>query len=287
MRHKLAGLASGRLDAETLLRLTELQEEAAERVAKSPELTAVEEGDREDQVSDWLDAQGITGSYDVAPVLVQAGLDVEFLDRVADAVPADCRESALRSVAYTVETELLMNEISEAVTRVSTLVGAAKQYSQLDQAPHQVVDVHDGIASTLVMLGGKIGSGVQLVKAFDRSLPPVPGYPAELNQVWTNLVDNALNAMGGTGTLTIRTERDGNHLLVAIGDTGPGVPDELRQRVFEPFFTTKGVGEGTELGLDISYRIVVQRHGGDLRLRSVPGDTWFEVRLPLQAPPAG
>ena len=287
MRHKLAALASGRLDAAMLGRLTELQEEAAERVAKAPQLTALDEGDREDEISDWLDVHDITGSYDVAPVLVQAGLDVEFLDRFTLAVPADCVDSALRWVAYTVETELLMNEISDAVTRVSTLVGAAKQYSQLDRAPHQVADVHDGLASTLVMLGGKLGRDIRLVKEFDRSLPPVPGYPAELNQVWTNLVDNALAAMQGKGTLTVRTERDGDQVLVSIGDTGPGVPDELRQRVFEPFFTTKGVGEGTGLGLDISYRIVVRRHGGDLRLRSVPGDTWFEVRLPLQASPAG
>jgi signal transduction histidine kinase len=128
---------------------------------------------------------------------------------------------------------------------------------------------------------------VRVVKDYDRSLPPVPGYPGELNQVWTNLVVNALDAMAGEGTLTLRTARDGDRALVEVADTGPGIPEELRQRVFEPFFTTKPVGQGTGLGLDVSYRVVVTRHGGDLRVRSRPGDTRFQVRLPLTEPAAG
>jgi len=123
-----------------------------------------------------------------------------------------------------------------------------------------------------------------VVKDFDRSLPPIPAYPAELNQVWTNLIDNAVSAMGGQGTLTVRTARDGDRVLVEIGDTGPGIPADLRERIFEPFFTTKPVGEGTGLGLDISWRIVVSRHHGDLRVESVPGDTRFQVRLPITGP---
>ena len=167
---------------------------------------------------------------------------------------------------------------------MSKLVGAARQYSQLDRAPFQVVDVHELLTSTLLMLGGKFGDGVKLVKDFDRTLPAIPAYPAELNQVWTNLIDNALGAMGGTGTLTIRTARDAEMLLVEMGDTGPGVPEEIRDRIFEPFFTTKPFGEGTGLGLDISWRIVVTKPPGDLRLESQPGDTRFHVRLPLRTP---
>jgi signal transduction histidine kinase len=190
-------------------------------------------------------------------------------------------EPALRWLNYTVETELLMNEIEDATTRVSTLVGAAKQYSQLDRAPFQVVDVHDLLSSTLLMLSAKL-HGITIVKQYDKTLPKIPAYAAELNQVWTNLIDNAAQAMGGEGTLTIRTAREDDRVLVEIGDTGPGIPRDIQQRIFEPFFTTKPVGEGTGLGLDIAWRIVVKKHHGDLRVESVPGDTRFQVRLPIQ-----
>jgi signal transduction histidine kinase len=177
-----------------------------------------------------------------------------------------------------------MSEISDASARISTLVNAAKQYSQMDRAAHQWIDVHTGLDSTLVMLTHKIGKGVTVVKDYDRALPQIPAHPAELNQVWTNLIDNAVQAMKGVGTLTIKTYQEKERLIVSIGDSGPGVPDDLKKRVFEPFFTTKPVGEGTGLGLDISYRIVVNRHGGDISLTSEPGDTRFLVRLPLTEP---
>ena len=196
----------------------------------------------------------------------------------------DMLEPALRWLNYTVETELLMNEIEDATTRISTLVGDAKQYSQLDRAPFQVVDVHDLLDSTLLMMSAKIGPTIKVVKDYDRSLPGLPGYASELNQVWTNMIDNAVSAMGGTGTLTIRTARDGDCALIEIGDTGPGIPAEIKNRIFEPFFSTKPVGEGTGLGLDIAWRIVVNKHHGDLQVESVPGDTRFEIRLPLEAP---
>jgi len=187
-------------------------------------------------------------------------------------------------IAYALETEQLMSDIEDATGRVSSLVSAAKQYSQMDRAAHQWIDVHSGIDSTLVMLTHKIGNGIKVVKDYDRSLPEVPAHPAELNQVWTNLIDNAVQAMSGVGTLTIRTFRDEDYVIVAVGDTGPGVPEELKKRVFEPFFTTKPVGEGTGLGLDISYRIVTNGHGGDIILKSKPGDTRFLVRLPIAEP---
>jgi signal transduction histidine kinase len=191
-------------------------------------------------------------------------------------------EGAVRWLNYTLETELLMNEIEDSTARISTLVSAAKQYSQMDRAPHQVLDVHELLDSTLVMLSRKIGD-VRVVKEYDRTLPDIPVYGAELNQVWTNLIDNALQAMGGEGTLTVRTGRAGDDMLqVEICDTGPGVPDDVVSRIFEPFFTTKPVGQGTGLGLDISWRIVVNKHHGDLSVRSVPGDTRFVVRLPLR-----
>jgi signal transduction histidine kinase len=284
MRHKLALLADGHISGDELHRLVELQEAAVERATHPPKLSPMEESDAEDALADWFDDRGVPGGYDLAPVLVGGGIDSAFLDTVADKAEPEHLEGALRWLTYTVETEGLMREISDSVTRISTLVGAAKQYSQMDRAPYQRVDVHDGIDSTLVMLTAKIGDGVTVVKDYDRSLPQIPAYAAELNQVWTNLIDNALQAMGGQGTLTVRTGMENDDLLVSIGDTGPGVPPELRRRIFEPFFTTKAPGEGTGLGLDISWRIVVTRHHGDLRLQGGPGDTRFEVRLPLIEP---
>jgi signal transduction histidine kinase len=188
---------------------------------------------------------------------------------------------ALRWLNYTVETELLLTEIEDATTRISTLVRAAKQYSQLDRAPYQVVDVHELLDSTLAMLAGKIPPGIRVVKDYDRSLPAIPAYAAELNQAWTNLIDNAVAAMGQAGVLTVRTGLDRDQVVVDIGDTGPGVPAKIRERIFEPFFTTKPVGQGTGLGLDITWRIVVNKHHGDIQLESVPGDTRFRVRLPV------
>jgi signal transduction histidine kinase len=143
--------------------------------------------------------------------------------------------------------------------------------------------VHELLDSTLLMLSGKIGKGVTVVRDYDRTLPEIPAYASELNQVWTNLIDNAVSAMDGTGTLTVRTAKDRDRVLVEFRDTGPGVPPEIRQRIFEPFFTTKPVGQGTGLGLDISWRIVVNKHHGDLQVESVPGDTRFRVWLPLAA----
>jgi signal transduction histidine kinase len=272
-----------------LVALMRLQEDAAARVPKAPSLSPLEASDREDTITDWLDGQGVRNGWELAPVFTQAGLDTAWLDQVA-ATMADSSadsltlDSTFRWIGYTVETELLMNEIEDSVTRISTLVGAAKQYSQLDRAPYQVVDVHDLLDSTLLMLGGKIGDGITVVKDYDRGLPRIPAYPGELNQVWTNLIDNAVSAMDGTGTLTVRTARDADQVLVEFGDTGSGIAPEIQQRIFEPFFTTKPVGQGTGLGLDISWRIVVNRHHGDLRAESVPGNTRMQVRLPLTPP---
>jgi signal transduction histidine kinase len=289
MRHKLALLSEGKIDAEVLRSLTALQEEFVGRIAGHLELSTLERSDLEDGLGDWLDEHEVAQAWDLAGVFVAAGLGPADLDRVADAVSPSFLEPALRWLAYTVETETLLVEIADSTSRISNLVDAAKQYSQMDRMPHQPTDLHAGLDATLVMLSAKIGPGITVVKDYDRSLPPVPAYAGELNQVWTNLVHNALDAMSaegeaGTGTLTLRTARDGDCALVEVADTGPGIPEELRSRVFEPFFTTKPVGQGTGLGLDVSWRIVVKRHGGDLRVTSSPGNTRFQVVLPLTEP---
>lgn len=281
MRQKLALIAEGKIDPEQLRILTTLQERFVATVHTAAALTAVQTGDLEDELADWLDEHQVPRGWELAPVFVAGGLRVPDLAQVASIAESISLEGALRWLAYTVETENLLREITDATARISALVGAAKQYSQLDRAPYQWIDLHEGLDATLVMLARKIGDGVRVVKDYDRSLPRVPAYPAELNQVWTNLVDNAVDAMAGSGTLTVRTAADGAQALVEIGDTGPGVPPEIKRRIFEPFFSTKPVGAGTGLGLDVAWRVVVNRHHGDLRVASVPGDTRFQVRLPL------
>ncbi|MFF7549556.1 ATP-binding protein [Streptomyces canus] len=286
MRHKLAVIAQGSYSPEVMANLIDIQERTAERVAKAPVLSPLEASDREDALSDWLDDHGIQEGWRIAPTFVQAGLDVDWLDQIAAAVDEEILPNAIGWLNYTVETELLMDEINDSTARISHLVDAAKQYSQLDRAPYQVADVHELLDSTLLMLSGKIGQQIKVVKEYDRTLPRIPAYPAELNQVWTNLIDNAvqaINSVGGDGTLTVRTALDNDRLLVEFRDTGPGVPPDIRGRIFDPFFTTKPVGEGTGLGLDISWRIVVNKHHGTLQVESSPGDTRFQVLLPLTA----
>ena len=287
MRRKLASLATGNLEPAALVALTDLQEAAVERMAKAEKLSPVEVGDREDALTDWLDDHGVAGGWDLAPTLVAAGVDTDWLDDIAETLSPELLADGVHWVSYALETELMMAEIEDSTTRISTLVGAAKQYSQLDRAAHQDIDVRDGLISTLVMLGHKIKeAGIKVVKELDPTLPTIPAHPAELNQVWTNLIDNAIGAMPEGGTLTVRTRQEEDRLLVEVCDTGSGVPPELQQKIFEPFFTTKPVGEGTGLGLDISYRVVTQRHHGDLRVTSVPGDTCFQVRLPMVEQPS-
>jgi signal transduction histidine kinase len=282
MRHKLAMLADGHFDGLQLHQLTKIQDKFIQRMAAAEDLSPMQVADREDELGEWLDDRKVPGGWDLAPVFVAAGITASDLDEVSNVVDAGFLEPALRWLAYTVETENLLIEVKESTKRISALVGAAKQYSQLDRTPHQEVDLHEGLVATLVMLAGKKPEGVRVVKEFDKSLPHVPAYAAELNQVWTNLIENAMDAVAGHGTITIRTARDGDSALVEVIDDGPGVPPELTRRVFEPFFTTKGVGQGTGLGLDVSYRVVVNRHGGDMRVVSKPGDTHFQVRLPLK-----
>jgi signal transduction histidine kinase len=286
MRTKLAMLAHHELDPSLLELLVDVQEEAVRAASLAPELSAVEESAREEELAAWLDERGVSGAWELAPIFVAGGTTTDFLDKITTDASQEVVEGGLRWLAYTVETELLLAEITDSVTRISTLVDAARQYSHLDRAAFERVDIHEGLKSTLVMMGSSKLAGIEVVKDFDRSLPPVPLYVGEINQVWTNLIDNAVQAMDGDGTLTLRTSLDGECVRVEIADTGPGIPEGLKRRIFEPFFTTKPVGQGTGLGLDISYRIVVVRHGGDITVESQPGDTRFVVLLPLTERPS-
>ncbi|WP_338676583.1 ATP-binding protein [Streptomyces sp. SCSIO 30461] len=286
MRYKLALIADGRVDGKRLHELVEMQDAAVKRARAARQLTAIEAADAEDELGDWLEETGVANAWDIAPTFVSGGIDAEWLADATAELSDDNRRAAVGWLNYTVDTELLMNEIGDAVGRISGLVDAARQYSQLDRAAQQPVDIHELLDATLVMLKAKIPAGVRVVKEYQPDLPLVPAYGAELNQVWTNLIDNALAAMDGTGVLTLATWYEAEHVYVEIRDTGAGIDPEIRPRIFEPFFSTKPVGQGTGLGLDISYRIVVNKHGGDIRVESRPGDTRFRVCLPLVRPSA-
>lgn len=293
MRHKLAMLADGKFTPEALRVLVSIQDEVAEQVAKSKaqELTAIEASDREDQIGDWLEAHGISAAWDYAPTFVDAGLDVDWLERVEASIDdVDCSATlpgAIGWLKYTIDNELLMNQIAEASKRISALLAGAKQYSQMDRAEYQKVNVHELLFSTVkTIFGDKLGKDkINLVWDKDKTLPEVLCYPGDLNQVWTNIIDNAIQAMDGQGTLTIRTMRENEDLIrVEICDDGTGIPDDIIDRIFTPFFTTKPFGEGTGLGLDLAWRIVVEKHKGNLTVQSQPGDTRFVICLPLAAP---
>ncbi|MDQ4098087.1 MAG: ATP-binding protein, partial [Actinomycetota bacterium] len=229
-----------------IVRIVALEAEAEERAwaASMTPLRALETGDREDELADWLVEHGIPGPFDLASTFVAAGLDVEWLSRLA-AVCGDHLGPVVRWFWARLEILALVDELENSATRISTLVGTIKGYSQMDRAPYGDTDIHEGLESTLVILGHKLKGGIEVVRDYDLDLPPVPGYPGELNQVWTNLIDNAIEAMEGGGRLRLRTARDGDTVLVEVGDNGPGIPPELQKRVFDPFFTTKDVGKGT------------------------------------------
>ncbi len=278
---ELEGTMSRTLSAATpeeIARLTALRDEGHRRARSASPLRPMDVVDREDALADWLDAHGVEGSWELAAAFVQADVDVDWLESTAAA--ASDLDGALRWFAAAFSAAKLLEEIQDSARRISTLVDAAKQYSQIDRAPFQDADVRQLLDSTLVMFQHRIDRRIDVVRDYAPDLPPVPCCPAELNQVWTNLIDNALDAMGGHGTLTVGARREGDAVLVEVGDTGPGVPEGIRERIFEPFFSTKPVGQGTGLGLDISWRIVVQKHRGGLRLAGGPGDTRFQVRLP-------
>jgi signal transduction histidine kinase len=287
MRDKLGLVVRSQLPGPQLEAIADLAARALERRREAPALSALDASDREDELADWLEDHGVTQAWDMAPTLVAAGADIDWLQSFADALPPDQLETGLSYPVRALESDALLDEITDAAGRIADLLTSAKQYTQMDRAPLQTFDVHEGLDATLTMLGHKLGDGIEVVRDYDRSLPHVSAFPGELNQVWTNLIDNAVDAMNGSGTLTVRTRAGlDDRLIVEIGDTGPGVPDEVRSRIFEPFFTTKPMGKGTGLGLDIAWRIVVGRHHGDIRLESEPGDTRFQVILPLREPDA-
>lgn len=237
--------------------------------------------DHEEALSTWLRRHGIKRDWAIAPPLAAAGVDLAWCERAAAILEEPALEPGLEWVASTFSVAALLAEVKESTGRVSELVAAVKSYSQMDRAAMQQVDVTEGIESTLLILGHKLRQRVTVVRDFSPGVPPIDAYAGEINQVWTNLIDNAIDAMDGSGTLRITTRADGDAVVVGIGDSGHGMSPEVAERAFEPFFTTKEVGQGTGLGLDIARRIIEERHGGSIAIDSRPGDTVVTVRLPV------
>ncbi|MGF1480902.1 MAG: sensor histidine kinase [Cyanophyceae cyanobacterium] len=261
--------------------LKDLYQQAIAQLTSSSSLSPLEQSDREDELADWLEEQGVANSWDMAPTFVAAGLTPAHLDPLAQQMEAEAFAEAMVWLEGSLNLNGLINEIEQSTGRISELVCAIKSYSYMDRAPLQEIDIREGLESTLTILHHKLKHGVAVHREYDPDLPRISAHGGELNQVWTNLLDNAIDAMEGKGEITIRTALENDCILVEIEDNGPGIPKAVQPRIFDPFFTTKRVGGGSGLGLDIVRRIVVKRHSGNIRVDSEPGRTCFQVRLPI------
>jgi len=240
--------------------------------------------DREDEMLDWLEDYGISDAWKLAEPLAASGIQIETLASLSDRWRDDqteLRDMGIRWLALSFDVLMMITSGLRGAKRISELVQSMKSYSHLDQGVRQQIDIHDGLEDTLRLFAFKLKHGIEIRREYDRTIPKILAFGSELNQVWTNLIDNAIDAIGETGSITITTEYLGDHLLVHITDSGSGIPETLRSRIFEPFFTTKEVGKGTGLGLEMSRRIVENRHHGSLTFQSKPGETRFTVCLPI------
>jgi signal transduction histidine kinase len=276
----LGRLAQGEISAQQFTALDGLRAEIEPRAALVDPLVMA---DHEEALSSWLSRHGVERDWVIAPPLAAAGVDTAWCERAAVVLEGAALEPGLEWVASTVTAATLMSELKVSTRRISDLVAAVRSYSQMDRASMQHVDVTDGLESTLVMLGHKLREGVTVVRDYSTDVPRIEAYAGELNQVWTNLIDNAVDAMDGVGTLRLSTRADRDVVVVEFGDTGSGMSPAVAERAFEAFYTTKDVGEGTGLGLDIARRIIVDRHGGTISIDSQPGETVLRVRLPVGA----
>jgi signal transduction histidine kinase len=266
--------------------LSEFEDQVIEKLTSAPPLDSLVQSDREDEMARWLEQRGIPNVSKFTAALVEANVENDALERLIGQFSVPVLHDVLTRIVAAVGAEKLTREIEATTERISELVRAVKEYSYMDQLPEQEIDIHQGIESTLTMLKFRLKKGVNVTREYDKTLPRLWAHGSELNQVWTNLIDNAIDAMGGKGELRIRTSRELDRLLVEIIDNGPGIPENAKAHIFEPFFTTKGVGEGTGLGLDTVYRII-RSHHGQITFDSKPGETCFQVRLPLQQPTGG
>ena len=277
----LGRLAQGEISASQFTALDALRREVEPQAAVQDPLALA---DQEEALASWLSSHSIVCEWMIAPPLAAAGVKVAWCERVALVLEGPALGPGLEWIASTLSVATLLSELKDSSRRISELVAAIKSYSQMDRASMQHINVTDGIESTLVMLGYKLRDGVTVVRDYGPGVPRIEAYPGELNQVWTNLIDNAIDAMAGAGTLWLLTRAEGSDVVIEVGDTGLGMPPQVAARAFEAFYTTKDVGKGTGLGLDVARRIVVERHAGTITIDSRPGKTVLRVRIPLRPP---
>lgn len=270
------------LSANQLAFITEFEQQSIARLEVGSSLNALEQSDREDALVSWLERQDVVEGSSIASYLVEGEITVESLALVLTRIGREAFEDVISRIAAHLRTARLVQDIKAGTTRISELVGAIKEYSYMDQASRQEIDLHKGLDNTLLILKHKLKKkNITLVKEYAEDLPRITAFGSELNQVWTNLIVNAIEAMTEGGRLKIRTKLEPVDIMVEVRDNGPGIAPEAQARIFEPFFTTKPIGEGTGLGLDTSLRII-RKHRGNIRFETKPGDTCFQVRLPIK-----
>jgi PAS domain S-box-containing protein len=274
------------LDEKLTRKVMELDEVASERASKPAELNALTRSDRETALEKWLHERRIDAAGEVVPALVSLGYHRGDLDALAQVFDPSQLPVVIDWLSFKYTIHSLVSEIGLGTSRIVELVKALKTYTYMDRAPVQSVDVREGLDNTLIILHNKLKRGVTVVREYAEDLPVILAYASELNQVWTNLIDNAIDAMGGKGRLTVRARRDDNWLVIEIEDDGPGISRDIQTKIFDPFFTTKPPGDGTGLGLNISRNLIVQKHRGQISVISRPGNTCFSVRLPIDLNPA-
>lgn len=282
MQAALIDLRNSNIDrplwAALITRVAEFREREAEPLTLSP----LEISDREEKLQVWLESHNIENAWEIASTMVTARIMSKDLEEIASLLPPESLKPAIDWICRIMTAYELAGNVVSSTRNISDLVNVVKSYSHMDKAPQKYVDIHAGIEDTLTILAHELKQGIRIIRQYGQDLPQIKVQGSEFNQLWMNLIDNAIAAMGEHGNLTIRTSREGNYLVVEIADDGPGIPNEIQSRIFEPFFTTKDVGEGTGLGLDVVHRIVTNQCKGQISFRSKPGETVFKVCLPVK-----
>ena len=269
------------LSDEQLEKVKSLNELFYEKSKQPNELDPLTRSNLENEMEEWLEEKGISNCWELASTIVNTGFTKEELADLTKIFTNEQFPVVVSSLGTNFITDSLTEEIKQGAERITQIVKALRSYTFLDQAPIQSVDIHEGLDNTLVMLRSRLKNGISVEREYSENLPRIQAYGSELNQVWTNIIDNAIDAMSGNGRITIKTYKENQHLVVELKDSGPGIPEDIQSKIFDPFFTTKSVGKGTGLGLNISHNIIVQKHKGEIKVKSRPGETYFQIKLPI------
>ena len=269
------------LSDEQLEKVKSLNELFYEKSKQPNELDPLTRSNLENEMEEWLEEKGISNCWELASTIVNTGFTKEELADLTKIFTNEQFPVVVSSLGTNFITDSLTEEIKQGAERITQIVKALRSYTYLDQAPIQSVDIHEGLDNTLVMLRSRLKNGISVEREYSENLPHIQAYGSELNQVWTNIIDNAIDAMSGNGRITIKTYKENQHLVVELKDSGPGIPEDIQSKIFDPFFTTKSVGKGTGLGLNISHNIIVQKHKGEIKVKSRPGETYFQIKLPI------